>query len=325
MNRRVSGTVLVSLATLLTPSRSLARAPDVTAEASDVGDASQLIERGITLRKAGDDVRALDLFRRAERVEPNSTRVQVHLAATYQALGDWEAADRYITLALQNPNDPYVQKHQAILASARRTIDSHMGSLQLSGGPAGTEIRLNGRLIGTLPIRETVRVQAGIYALEARLPGHYPITRSIALAGGSLARESIELSPLSEQAGASRPVDSGPEETRQATWLTWTFAGLAAGAGVGTVAAMVTRERHVDAYNDDNDCWLVEQTREEACGGERKAGDRAEKWMWIGAAGTGAFAAASLVSYWLSEPDEEPATALRCGVGLAQVACAGRF
>src|SRR4051794_29587799 len=46
---------------------------------------------GVTgARMAGDDARALELFQRAEKQEPDSARVRVHLAATYQALGEWE-------------------------------------------------------------------------------------------------------------------------------------------------------------------------------------------------------------------------------------------
>jgi hypothetical protein len=253
--------------------------------------------------------------------------VQVHLAASYQALGHWEAADRYLTLALEDPSDPYIQKHQGTLAAARRTIDGHIGSLQLVGGPRGTEIRLNGRLVGALPIAQTLRIEAGIYTLEARLPGHYPITRSVALAGGALARESITLSP---RGGDVRPVistDQEPEEeSSQLTWLPWTFTGLAVGAGVVTVAAWATRERHVNRWNDDSECLRPGQTRGDVCAGERRDGDRAERWMWIGAATTGAFAAASVVTFWLGDQGEEkPLSAVRCGVGFAQIGCAGQF
>jgi hypothetical protein len=327
MNRRVLGTVLVSWVALVTPSISLARSPDVSPEGSEVGDATKLIERGIALRKAGDDARALEQFQRAERVEPDSTRVRVHLAAVYQALGNWEAADRYLTLALADPSDPYVQKHQAILANARRTIDGHIGALELTGGPRGTEVLLNGRLVGRLPLQQAIRVQAGIYALEARLPGHYPVTRSIALAGGALARESIDLVPLSGQARSSSPVDDAPEDAPRSNWLTWTFAGLAAGASIGTVAAWATRERHVENYNDDEQCLRIGQSREDACGDERAAGDQATTWMWIGGAATVAFATASVLTVVLSDENDKEAdpTALSCGVGLAQIACSGRF
>jgi hypothetical protein len=328
MYRKV-GTVLLSLTTLCQPAVLLARAPDSRADdVSDVDEAGDLITRGIALRRAGEDARALELFQQAERLQPESARVQVHLAASYQALGHWEAADRYLTLALEDPSDPYIQKHQGTLAAARRTIDGHIGSLQLVGGPRGTEIRLNGRLIGALPIDQTLRIEAGIYTLEARLPGHYPITRSVALAGGSLARESVTLSPRGADARPVVVADEGPEEEEsgQLTWLPWAFTGLAVGAGVVTVGAWATRERHVDRWNDDSVCLRPGQTRGDVCAEERRDGDRAERWMWIGAATTGAFAAASIVSFWLSDrSQEEPMSALRCGVGFAQIGCAGQF
>jgi hypothetical protein len=328
MYRKV-GTVLLSLTTLCQPAVLLARAPDSRADdVSDVDEAGDLITKGIALRRAGEDARALELFQQAERLQPDSTRVQVHLAASYQALGHWEAADRYLTLALADPSDPYIQKHQGTLAAARRTIDGHIGSLQLVGGPRGTEIRLNGRLVGTLPIAQTLRIEAGIYTLEARLPGHYPITRSVALAGGALARESITLSPRGADvrpvvAADERPVEEG---SSRLTWLPWTFTGLAVGAGVVTVAAWAQRERHVDRWNDDSECLRPGQTRGDVCAEERRDGDRAETWMWIGAATTGAFAAASVVTFWLGDRSkEEPMSALRCGVGFAQIGCAGQF
>jgi hypothetical protein len=298
-------------------------------EAGESSEVSELIERGITLRRAGDDARALESFRQAERLAPASTRVQVHLAATYQALGNWESADRYLSLAIRDPEDPYVQKHQAVLAAARRTIDGHIGTLQLSGGPRGTEIKLNGRAVGTLPIEDSVRLEAGIYTLEARLPGHYPVTRSIALAGGTLVRESIALTPVeggSEERAAVTEPRAEAAASGGSNWLTWTFAGLAVAGGVGTVAAWATRERHVENWNDDSQCLRPGQTRGDVCAGEREDGDRAETWMWVAGAATGAFTVASVVSFWVNADDgKESGTALGCGVGFGQLSCSGSF
>lgn len=298
-------------------------------EAEESSEVIELIERGITLRRAGDDTRALEMFRQAERLAPESTRVQVHLAATYQALGNWESADRYLSLAIRDPEDAYVKKHQAVLAAARRTIDGHIGTLQLSGGPPGAEIKLNGRVIGALPIEDTVRLEAGIYTLEARLPGHYPVTRSIALAGGTLVRESIALTPVaggSEQPAAVSEPRADAVPSRRSNWLTWTFAGLAVAGGVGTVAAWATRERHVENWNDDGQCLRPGQTRGEVCAGEREDGDRAETWMWVAGAATGAFTVASVVSFWVNADEGQESTAtVGCGVGFAQLSCSGRF
>jgi hypothetical protein len=326
--------VLVSVAALGQVRGAVALAPDAKVTAEESGEStevSELIERGIALRRAGDDARALDLFKQAEKLDPDSTRVQVHLAATYQALGNWESADRYLALSIRDPEDPYVQKHQSVLASARRTIDAHIGTLQLSGGPNGTEISLNGRTIGALPLEQPVRIEAGIYTLEARLPGHYPVTRSVALAGGTLVRESITLTPVAgepeapaRQDNPATPAPSSPG----AGWLTWTFGGLAVGAGVATVAAWANREQHVENWNDDSRCLQVGQTRGEVCASERRDGDRAETWMWVAGAATGAFTVASVVSFWVNSGDSKESsseTALGCGVGLAQVSCVGHF
>lgn len=288
-----------------------------------------LVERGIALRRAGDDHRALMVFQQAEKLQPRSTRVLVHLAAAHQALGQWEEADRYLALALDNPNDPYVQKHQAMLASARRTIDGHVASLDIIGGPRGAKIWLNGRALGTLPLAAPVRVAAGIYTLEARLAGHYPVTRSVALGGGALVREQILLAPeVPQQTPSSLSVaDAGVDSSSK--WLPWTFAGLAAGAGVGAVVALVVREQNVDRFNDDTECLPRDDTpRGEACQDELDAGKSAETWMWVGTAAAGAFAAASIVTFLLMDApgsDEQQSTALSCGVGLGLVECAGRF
>jgi len=327
MKRTLLSAVLGMVAVLAAGQGAVARGaePEAEREVGATTEADALIERGIALRRAGDDEGALPLFQQAERLEPDSTRALVHLAATYQALGQWEEADRYLTLALRQPDDPYIQKHQATLAGARRTVDGHIGRLRVSGGPPGTQIRLNGKLIGSLPMSETLRIEAGIYTLEASLPDHYPVTRSVALAGGSLAQEAVELARR-EARGPVSPADPAPRAESGSSWLTWTFAGLAVGAAAGTTYAWVRREQHAEIWNDDEQCLSPTQTRGELCGDHLEAGEQAETWMWIGGAATVAFTGAALGSIWLGAPDEPGAEAdLRCGLGLATVSCAGRF
>jgi len=316
---------------------SVAFAKDTEAASGTDGEAEALIERGITYRRNGEDAEALPLFQRAEQLAPESTRVKVHLAATYQALGQWEAADRYLTRALEDPADAYIQKHQATLAAARRTIDAHIAQLRILGDQPGVEVRLNGRLIGTLPIAETVRIEAGIYTLEARLDGYYSITRSVALAGGAFVRETVELTPRSEPAhetaavASPSPAESSAVEadvSKSPSWITWTFAGLAVGGAAVTVAAWISRENHADAWNDDDQCQGGGQTRGDLCGNELDAGQTAETWMWIGGASAVAFTGAAVASYlWLDKPSQErPLEAgVHCGIGLAQLSCVGRF
>jgi tetratricopeptide (TPR) repeat protein len=326
-NRKALAAVILGLAASVLQTPALALVPDSSAEVDAESDVDAIIARGIALRREGDDARALDVFRQAEKLEPDSARVQVHLAATYQALGQWEAADRYLTKALGDPSDPYIQKHQATLAAARHTVDGHISTLEIGGSPRGAQIRLNGRLLGTLPLTRPVRVEAGIYTLEAQLPGYYPMTRSVALAGGVVVQEAVELAPQDGDRGALTPTDGGNAPGPRTSWVTWTLAGLAVGAGVGTGAAYLVREAHADTWNDDRRCLRPGQTRDQVCGAELTNGERAETWMWIGTAATGAFAAGAVVSYLLlGVPNrEDTSTALSCGVGVGELSCAGTF
>jgi tetratricopeptide (TPR) repeat protein len=302
--------------------------------AEETNDVDDLVTRGIALRHAGEDARALVLFQRADQLQPGSARIRVHLAAAYQALGHWEDADRYLTLALEAATDPYVQKNQAILADARRTIDEHLATLELTGDPPGARVSLNGRSLGTLPLSHPVRVEAGTYTLEVQLDGHYPVQRSLVLAGGALARERVSLAPLAQPSMPEAPGTSasgGERESPKLRWLPWTFAGLAAGAGAGAALAWAARERHVARWNDDSVCLPDNgMTRGQACGAEHSAGDRAETWGWVGIAAAGAFTTASVVSFVLigssADDVEQPTSAaVRCGLGIAQLQCGGRF
>jgi tetratricopeptide repeat protein/PEGA domain-containing protein len=330
---------LIAGATLIVAAPSDARALEAGSSTDSDSEADSLIERGIALRRGGEDAQALPLFQQAEKLDPSSTRVKVHLAATYQALGQWEEADRYLAAALEDPSDPYIQKHQATLASARRTVDGHIGQLELTGGPRGAEIRLNGRLIGTLPLDETLRVEAGIYTLEARLPGHYTVTRSVALAGGALVRESLELEPRTgrderaalkssadRESAGDAPAPAPRVEEGPTNWWAWTFGGLAVAGGVVTAAAWVTREKHADRWNDDDQCLGPNQSRKSLCGTELDSGQRAETWMWIGGGAAAAFTAAAIGSLWLEPGHEAPTEAgVSCGIGIGSLECAGRF
>ena len=323
--RTILSALLGTASVLASGAGTLARAAEDGEESATA--ASGLVERGIALRRGGDDAAALPLFQEAERLEPSSTRVMVHLAAVYQALGQWEQADRYLTRALRDPNEAYVHKHQAMLAEARRTVEAHIARLRLTGGPEGTEVRLNGKSIGTLPMTETTRIEAGVYTLEASLAGHYPVTRSIALAGGALAQETVELTPHRKRELAVVRDAEPVVEDGDSHWLAWTLGGLAAASAGGTVFAWAKREQHAELWNDNERCLSTTRTRGQLCGSELDKGERAETWMWIGGAATVVFSGAAIGSLWLDERSDDVAesASVSCGVGLAAVQCAGRF
>ncbi len=312
----------------------LAREPSRGPDASEL-EVSRLVERGIELRRQGQDAQALLLFEAALEKAPESARVRVHVATTHQALGQWLEADRYLRELLAEPGDPYVRKHRAALESARQFVDQHLGSLDIVGEPAGAEVRLSGRSIGSLPLSEPVRLPVGSYVLEVKSAGYYPVERPITITAAGLLRESVSLAarelappePAPASSGAGAPAAEASSSPR---WLTWTLAGVGAAAALTTGVAVLVRENHARRWNGD-ECLAPDLTRGEVCGDELDAGRSAETVALAGGVVSGVFLAAALTSYLLEAPveaapgDSSASAAVRCGIGWASAACGGTF
>ena len=309
----------------------------VTTDGVDNPDADKFVTRGIAMRAEGKDAEALQLFEKAAELDPGSARVQVHLATVHQALGNWLLADDYLTLALEQQNHSYINRHRESLDEARRVIDANIGKLAVEGQPAGAEVWLNGRLVGTLPLAKPVRATVGSYTLDVRLEGHYPSQRPISITGGALVRETVQLERLPdeavvlsggsaeqghESAGGNATLDS-PASRR---WLTWALVGASGVAAGTTVGALIFREVHAGRWNDDTRCLEVDRTRADVCGSEREKVDTAEDVALVGGVLTAMFAAGALVNAFAFQAGEPGQAGLEgCGIGLGGALCFGAF
>jgi hypothetical protein len=298
-------------------------------------EADKFVAEGIELRARGKDTEALRAFQKAAEIDPDSVRVQIHLATVYQALGNWLRADDYLSMALARQNHPYVNRHRQTLEDAKRVIDANIGRLEVEGEPAGAEVRLNGRLVGTLPLAAPIRSTVGSFLLEVRHEGHYTAQRPITITGGGLVRESVQLEPLPADAAFSGGAGASPAsgnisdvDDGGAPWLTWTFVGAAGIAGATTIGALVFREMHAGRWNDNTRCLEVERTRAEVCGDERDKANTAETVAVVGGALTGAFAlGAVLNALGVFGSDAPPAEVgfRGCNLGIAGASCFGTF
>jgi hypothetical protein len=273
-------------------------------------------------------------------------RARVHLAATHQALGHWLEADALLAEVLDVSDDPYLERHRATLERAAEFVGRHLGSLMLSGQPAGAEVRLDGRTLGVLPLLDPVRVLVGSFQLEVVLEGYYPLRRPVVISSGAVLREAVALAPL--PAGSGAAVASGEASGRGAesagkgggspAWLSWTLTGLTAGAAITTGVALVVRNQHASEWNSA-DCLQPGRTRGEACGSELDAGKTAESVAYVSGVATLLFAAGAAVSWTLGEPaaSEAPNSVAahsvasktvaltRCSLTLGGGMCAGSF
>jgi hypothetical protein len=237
--------------------------------ASAATEADAAIKHGVELRRQGEDLPALDEFQRAYATQ-RSARALAQIGFAEQALGRWRDAEEHLVQALADTDDRWIRGNRATIERSRAAIAGHLGSLEVLGGPEGAEIRIDGRVVGRLPLARAVRVAAGGIGVELRAEGYLPSSRPVTIAAGQLARETITLqkiepppvvalqpmsatllrmarapgSPLPAIVEVPRPPeDPGGGWQRPAAWITGAAAVLFAG---GTVIALVQRGRYAD-------------------------------------------------------------------------------
>jgi PEGA domain len=312
--------------------------------ASDAnGDDPQLeapIQQGIALRRAGNDEAALNLFVDLERTNPDSIRVLLHITAAAQATGRWMMAYTYLRKAYVHKNEPYFLRYRASIKSIEDATTQHIGQFRAVGAPAGAQVRLNGELVGSLPMADPKAIEVGQYVLEVSNPGFYTLRRSISIGPGSgLTQEAVE---LREQNASSEAVDAHGRPTTahagsrelelqpwwHARWVTWTLAGATVVTAATSAVALVYRNDRASRWNGAG-CLDGTKTREEVCGGVRddiSLGQNVAIGSGIAAV---VFGGLTLTQAIVSSERAPVASAskrrLSCSPGLASFACFGSF
>jgi hypothetical protein len=208
-------------------------------------DHDELIRQGLEARRAGDDAGALKRFQEAYALR-RTPRALAQIGFAEQALGRWAAADQHLREAQRAADDPWIQKTKDVIENSLAFIDERIGRLDVAGSPAGAEVRVDGELMGQLPLASPLRVAAGSVVVEVRAPGYYPATRSSTVRVKGLTRETFNLQAAAPAAAAdASPTDktaqavgaSGPSGATAGGSASATPQGGAAEAGVAGAAA----------------------------------------------------------------------------------------
>jgi tetratricopeptide (TPR) repeat protein len=290
--------------------------------AAPVDSTEALIERGVELRKTGDDRTALEVFARAFACS-GSARAQAQMALAEQALGRWIDAHQHLRAALDAAHDPWIREHTAALTESLAEIASRLGRLEVTANVAGAELSVDGRRVGRTPLSDAIYAVVGESVVILSAPGYFDLARRVTVDAGSLSRVSLHLtrvrpSPLVE----AEPAASSAQPYRQA--LTYGSLGLsAAGFAVGT-GGYVLREVNVSIYNDNSRCLDFERDRRDVCSDERSAFRRGEALAIAGFSVAGVFGALGLY-LWLSDEGDGDVESVACNFGGASVSCQGTF
>jgi hypothetical protein len=243
----------------------------VAARAAGGDDVDALVNHGVELRKAGKDREALTEFQRAAQTS-RTPRVVAQIALAEMALGTWVDAEEHLLEALAHPDDPWIKKNLGALEKARSTADTHLGSLDIWGTPAGAEVAVDGRVAGVFPLAKPIRLAAGTVTVTVRAAGYFTATRTLQVEAADLVREHVDLSPVAAAPPPARvelapkPESAGAESTPVVTqkagsteqlpapapetkpllkqWWLWTIVGVVvAGGAIATIGILNNRDR----------------------------------------------------------------------------------
>ncbi len=211
-----------------------------TAAAAAAPSPDALIEQGLAQRRSGNPERALELFRQAHALAP-SARTFGQMGLVEASLKQWVDSENHLSMSLVNPDDAWVRKNRAFLDEALAVCRRHVGELVVTG-PAGAEVFVAGKSLGTLPTVPAVRLPEGTVAITASAPGYKSFEESATIVAGERAQIALAMAPLAPPAAprpavpAPAPVllrQPGPPPASSAGWHVWTGASLAT---AGTVA-----------------------------------------------------------------------------------------
>lgn len=212
-------------------------APAAQAAPAEPTSEAELVRRGVAEREQGRDQMALELFRQAyDRYHTPRARAQMGLAC--QALGRWGEADEHLSAALAATGDPWITSNRKALEQALAVIGQHVGTVEVMSNVPGTEILIDGRLVGELPLRRPLRLPGGPAMLQARAEGYVTSQRPITVMPGLLTRESFTLLPAGKAPAPPPPPAfvatpaPPPPPAPSPLQSKWTFIGAAAATAV---------------------------------------------------------------------------------------------
>jgi len=296
------------------------------------GTAQQYVQIGERLFDAGDHGEAVQNFLRAERalekVEADVPAILYRsIARCYDQLGQIPAALSYYKkfLALADPASKELARVRREARDAETRLQRLLDrtALQFELKPAGTEVRVDDRLVGTSPL-QPFTVEPGPHQLALSAPGHEAQSLTLQVDAGATVPVVVTLVPASG-AGAAAPPDgrsldprgtsagtagaseaaAGGEWSKTRLLVAGALAVVALGGGVGA-GLLFASGQDLDAEGDRiaggtySNAAQAEAARQDAQDRyDQAAGRRTLGWV---AAGAGVAALGGLLYVALAKP-----------------------
>jgi len=326
-----SGLLVLSLAGVLALPTTVS-AQSVCASQAEV-DAME--EEGNAFRVQHRDAEALARFE-AAYARCHGARAFARIALAEAALGRWVEADAHLREALARADDPWIAANREALQRELVTITGHVGELELRGAGGAGEVLIAGERVGAWPLRGPIRVVAGSVTFTVRGEGMAPVTRTVVVPAGGIARETVTLVALSDGSVGGAPLAERGGGQRVAAWATAGGAVLLlAGGAVATALRFANHNDYfaegTGRYTGNANCHPLERSVPQ-CGAIYDEGVSNDvTWAVLQGVGFGLGGALAVTSVVLfaTAPSGRPAATTRVacgqGPGALGVTCGWRF
>jgi len=240
--------------------------PPLAADDSVKDAAREQFMRGVQLFDERRFADSLAEFERSYATYPVFSTLY-NIGAVRAALGhSIEAIDAFEKFLAQGGSSISAEQRARVEAELR-SERARVGDVRVGGLPPGSQVRIDGVLVGHAPLTEPVRVAAGHHRVEAVVGGYAPALREIDVAGEAHVELTMALAPLAATVPVApatlpaarstpSPVDARAPGVREAPpapgagqrIAAYSIGGIGlAAAGAGIVVAALGQGKHDSA------------------------------------------------------------------------------
>jgi hypothetical protein len=301
---------------------------------ADAAEVETLLAKGNQLRREGKPGSALPYFQKAYELA-RTPRTTGQLGLAELAAGYPVEAAEHLSTALDAPNDPSIKRYEQMLKGALTMARAQVGELAISGSPAGAEVIVNGRPVGTLPLTTTIKLAASNSEVIVRAPGHIERRDHIRIAGGQRYDLTFNLERFARDAEPPKPVapvvtvagntpppppvatahaaaagnetpsaaQNANQGLRTTAWITGGAAVAALGAGVALNLWAISKRKDFDAACEIDSGMIVPvgtMLTPDQCQDRYDAFSSPRRWSIVGYVSAATLAATSGVFFWMS-------------------------
>jgi hypothetical protein len=171
---------------------------------------------------------------------PGVSWVRLNLGITEANRRHWVRAWEFLREALAS-HDPSVEEaRHEIEEVIVPLVRSNIARVAPTTGAPGATLRVNGRLVGALPLSGAVAVEPGAVTLEVRAPGYRDANMTLRMTGGEEFSQAIPMERAPESSGGS---SAGP----------WVLAGVGATSVIASGVLWVLMNDAVDTRDANCD------------------------------------------------------------------------